>query len=143
MRLWSLHPMYLDTKGLLALWREGLLAKAVLEGRTRGYQCHPQLHRFRRHPQPIAALDAYLCAVLEEGLSRGYQLTASKISPPAHVDLLLVTEGQLHHEWHHLLAKLKRRDPERFHQLSHIACPEPHPFLVVVPGDIEAWEQGV
>ncbi|WP_368086417.1 pyrimidine dimer DNA glycosylase/endonuclease V [Nitrosomonas sp. Nm34] len=26
MRLWSIHPKYLDAKGLLALWREGLQA---------------------------------------------------------------------------------------------------------------------
>jgi len=30
MRLWSLHPRYLDAKGLVALWREGLLAQKVL-----------------------------------------------------------------------------------------------------------------
>jgi carboxyl-terminal processing protease len=29
MRLWSLHPKYLDAQGLVALWREALLAKAV------------------------------------------------------------------------------------------------------------------
>lgn len=43
MRLWSLHPQYLDAKGLVALWREGLLAQAVLAGQTRGYKRHPQL----------------------------------------------------------------------------------------------------
>jgi hypothetical protein len=32
MRLWSLHPRYLDAKGLQAVWREGLLAKKVLQG---------------------------------------------------------------------------------------------------------------
>jgi hypothetical protein len=30
MRIWSLHPKYLDSKGLVALWRESLLAKNVL-----------------------------------------------------------------------------------------------------------------
>ncbi|MEN6399799.1 MAG: pyrimidine dimer DNA glycosylase/endonuclease V, partial [Rectinema sp.] len=29
MRLWTLHPQYLDQKGLTAAWREGLLAKKV------------------------------------------------------------------------------------------------------------------
>jgi hypothetical protein len=38
--------MYLDGRGLVALWREALLAQAVLRGRTRGYR-HPQLARFR------------------------------------------------------------------------------------------------
>ena len=32
MRLWSLSPRYLDVKGLVAVWREGLLADAVLLG---------------------------------------------------------------------------------------------------------------
>ncbi|MDI3502728.1 MAG: hypothetical protein PWR13_285 [Archaeoglobi archaeon] len=27
MRLWSIHSKYLDAKGLVAVWREGLLAK--------------------------------------------------------------------------------------------------------------------
>ncbi|MGP1680491.1 MAG: pyrimidine dimer DNA glycosylase/endonuclease V [Giesbergeria sp.] len=36
MRLWSLHPQYLDSKALVALRREGLLAQAVLAGLTRG-----------------------------------------------------------------------------------------------------------
>jgi hypothetical protein len=43
MRLWSLHPQYLDPQGLVALWREALLAQAVLRGKTRGYKHHPQL----------------------------------------------------------------------------------------------------
>ena len=47
MRLWTLHPKYLDARGLVALWRESLLAQAVLAGRTRGYRSHPQLERFR------------------------------------------------------------------------------------------------
>jgi len=38
MRLWTIHPKYLDAKGLVALWRETLLAKHVLEGKTPGYK---------------------------------------------------------------------------------------------------------
>lgn len=30
MRLWSIHQSYLDRQGLLAVWREGLLAQGVL-----------------------------------------------------------------------------------------------------------------
>ena len=48
MRLWSVHPKYLDSKGLVALWREALLAKQVLEGGTKGYRNHPQLDRFKK-----------------------------------------------------------------------------------------------
>ena len=45
MRLWSIHPKYLDPAGLTACWREGLLAREVLCGRTSGYRNHPQLAR--------------------------------------------------------------------------------------------------
>ncbi|GAB4325258.1 MAG: hypothetical protein Kow0059_21220 [Candidatus Sumerlaeia bacterium] len=83
MRLWSLHPRYLDTRGLVALWREGLLAKAVLEGKTRGYRAHPQLRRFRQAGDPVGAISAYLWAVFEEGRARGYRFDAGKLNPAA------------------------------------------------------------
>ena len=53
MRLWSIHPKYLDTKGLLAVWREALLAKKVLENKTKGYKNHPQLERFKQQNDPL------------------------------------------------------------------------------------------
>lgn len=140
MRLWSLHPKYLDSKGLVALWREGLLAKAVLEGKTRGYRSHPQLRRFRAQEDPIAAVNAYLHAVLEEAKHRGYHFDETKLAPQASVRPLEVSAGQLRYEWRHLLSKLKRRDPARFQQLCMIRNPDPHPLMKVVPGDIEAWE---
>ena len=71
MRLWTLHPKYLDPKGLVALWREALLARAVLRGETSGYTRHPQLERFRSHEKPLFALDAYLAVVFDEAVSRG------------------------------------------------------------------------
>ena len=36
-RIWTLHPKYLDAKGLVAVWREALLAKHVLENKAKGY----------------------------------------------------------------------------------------------------------
>src|SRR5665213_874155 len=56
MRLWTLHPRYLDAQGLVAAWREALLAQKVLEGATRGYTRHPQLIRFQSHPKPLEAI---------------------------------------------------------------------------------------
>lgn len=38
MRLWVSHPKYLDCKGLVALWRESLLARKVLKGKTKGWR---------------------------------------------------------------------------------------------------------
>ena len=81
MRLWTLHPKYLDAKGLVALWREALLAQEVLRGETRGYKHHPQLLRFAKMNNPPAALAAYLKAVHDEAVRRGYKFNTSKIRP--------------------------------------------------------------
>lgn len=140
MRIWSLHPRYLDAKGLVALWREGLLAKAVLEGKTKGYNSHPQLLRFRQQEDPVAAINAYLHAVLEEGRFRGYRFDGTKLGPAIEVGPIEVSVGQLRYEWRHLLFKLERRDPERFRSLCGIEQPDPHPLMRVVPGDVEGWE---
>lgn len=140
MRLWTLHPKYLDAKGLLALWREGLLAQKVLKGETKGYQHHPQLERFKRHPDPVAALATYLSHVHAEAERRGYSFDAGKIERRRTSLLIPVTRGQLLYEWNHLLGKLQARDRVRYLAFQNIACPEPHPLFVIVEGDIEAWE---
>jgi len=141
MRLWSLHPKYLDAKGVVALWREGLLAKAVVQGRTRGYRNHPQLVRFRNHPKPVAAVNEYLHHVLREGQNRGYCFDQSKLMASGPVEPMAVTAGQLGYEFHHLLSKLKNSDPSRFDQLSRLEESEPHPVFIVIPGQTEGWEK--
>src|SRR5262249_50377562 len=113
MRIWSLHPKYLDAKGLVALWREALLAQAVLRGRTRGYRHHPQLLRFRAQPSPVGGIGEYLRAVHEEAAARGYRFAAEKITRARVRGRLTVTRGQLQFEWQHLLQKLRVRDPKR------------------------------
>lgn len=141
MRLWTLHPMYLDARGLCALWREGLLAKQVLAGLTRGYRHHPQLERFRALARPAATVDAYLSAVLAEARRRGYRFDETKLQGERLSQKLPETRGQLLYEWEHLLEKLRRRDPARFHALRHCTLPEPHPLFRVVAGGIQAWER--
>ena len=79
MRLWSLHPKYLDTKGLVALWREGLLARKVLQGQTRGYKYHPQLERFKNHNKPVNAIDTYLLHVYNESVNRFIVSTGTRL----------------------------------------------------------------
>jgi hypothetical protein len=79
MRIWSLHPQYLDTKGLVALWRETLLAKNVLAGNTKGYKNHPQLKRFKNTDNPLHAINQYLSIIYQEASSRGYTFTREKI----------------------------------------------------------------
>jgi hypothetical protein len=142
MRLWTLHPRYLDTKGLLGLWREALLAQAVLAGNTQGYTRHPQLERFRREQDPLAAIGAYLSQVHAEGSRRGYCFDASKIKIHGVTVSMSVTLGQLSFEWGHLMDKLVFRDPVRFGMFRKIDRPDPHPSFSLTEGDIEPWERG-
>lgn len=141
MRLWSLHPQYLDRIGLVALWREALLAQKVLSGDTRGYRLHPQLQRFREHPQPLAFIASYLRAVALEADRRGYHFDAAKIGCLEEADPFEVSMGQLLFEWEHLLRKLDIRDPDRAR--SHRAGPAPraHPSFQVVEGPLASWER--
>src|SRR5580765_2033625 len=141
MRLWSVHPKYLDGRGLVALWREALLAQAVLRGRTHGYLHHPQLQRFRAQPSPLGAIGDYLRGVHGEAVRRGYAFAARKISRAHGSEAIPVTRGQLRHEWRHLMAKLSIRDSERHGQLAQVGRPQPHPSFRVVPGDVETWEK--
>ena len=142
MRLWSLHPKYLDSKGLVALWREGLLAQKVLAGKTKGYRNHPQLARFRDRPRPLAAIGAYLEAVVAEADQRGYGFDRTKIlERHGRGALIAVKRGQLRHEREHLLGKLERRDPLRFAASRERQKWSPHPLFKIVPGGIESWER--
>jgi hypothetical protein len=139
MRLWSLHPSVLDRAGLLALWREGLLAQKVLLGRTNGYRFHPQLERFRACKDPVAAISTYLWAVVDEASTRGYCFDASRIAVKRQAVFIPVTRGQLEFEREHLRRKLQGRDPGRLRMLS-TARLTPHPMLRVVAGGVEPWE---
>ena len=129
MRLWSLHPSYLDAVGLVALWREGLLARKVLQGQTKGYIHHPQLFRFRETGNPIHVLDFYLKTVHDESIRRGYNFDLSKISPcESRPPSLLLPDKQLEYEFLHLLDKLKERSPRQYSLLRQTAVPHPHPL---------------
>jgi hypothetical protein len=139
-RLWSVHPRHLDAKGLVALWREGLLARAVLRGKTRGYRSHPQLERFRGLEEPVAAIDVYLGHVLAEARARGYRFDASKIRRRAPLPKQRLRAGQLAYEWRHLLSKLRARDPSRWRR-QRGESPSCHPSFRVVPGELEPWER--
>jgi hypothetical protein len=140
MRIWSIHPKYLDTKGLVALWRETLLAKCVLEGKTKGYRNHPQLNRFKQTDQPINAIHHYLAAVYDEAFARGYHFDRNKINWEFVPFKMVVTTGQIKYEAEHLLNKLKKRDAVKFKELHKLCHPEPHPMFEIVDGGIEKWE---
>lgn len=141
MRIWSLHPAHLDRAALVACWRETLLAQAVLAGRTKGYQRHPQLERFRAHPDPLRMIGAYLGGIADEADARGYRFDRTRIlSPAADTSVLTVTEGQLALEWAHLGAKLVQRSPADADRWRS-STPSTHPLFTVVPGSVESWER--
>ena len=140
MRLWSIHPKYLDAKGLVALWREGLLAKHVLEGRTIGYRSHPQLVRFKQSANPVNAINHYLSEVHREATARSYHFDRNKIDWEFGPVQLLVTTGQMNYEREHLLRKLKLRDVWKFDEIVNLDHLEPHVMFKIVEGEIEDWE---
>lgn len=140
MRIWSLHPTYLDTKGLVALWRETLLAKNVLEGNTKGYKNHPQLIRFKNAENPIQLINQYLSVVFQESLKRGYHFNQDKFKIDFQPQKLTVTQGQLNFEMQHLLKKLKNRDPHKYQEVINEKNRIPHPIFEVIEGTIEVWE---
>ena len=140
MRLWSIHPVYLDPKGLVALWREGLLAQNVLLGNTKGYKHHPQLTRFKNTNNPVGAIASYLRFVIFEAEKRGYNFKKSKIINKSIKNKLTVTNGQLEYEFSHLLNKLKVRDPDFYQRLKMVKKIEPHPLFKKISGNVEKWE---
>jgi len=141
MRLWSLHPKYLDPQGLVALWRETLLAQAVLRGETRGYRHHPQLQRFQSQAAPLTAMSLYLKAIHAEATVRGYSFDKSKIRPARRPVGLTVTAGQVGYEWAHLMAKLEARNPALHLRWRGTESPELHPLFELCEGDVEPWER--
>lgn len=156
MRLWSIHPKYLDQKGLGACWREGLLAqkvlKATLFGQDIGYKNHPQLDRFKvtesNHPinETMALIGQYLFGIWQEAKRRGYNYDLDKIELLNSRASLPVTYGQLNYEWKHLENKLDdRHSQDQFDKncqyTNYGKNIEPHPLFKPVNGDIEPWEK--
>jgi hypothetical protein len=141
LRLWSIHPEYLDRAGLLATWREALLAQKVLKGKTKGYTNHPQLKRFKNHQYPQKAIVNYLLGIWKEAKRRGYNFDPEKINTKGKTEKITVTRGQLKYELGLLREKLKRRAPAIAQQLASIKKIEPHPLFKIVEGTIEEWEK--
>ena len=140
MRLWSLHPRYLDRQGLTACWREGLLAQAVID-RAGAYSRHPQLQRFRGCSDPLAALGEYLHGVVDEGDARGYRFGRDKIQRSGPVSPIPVTDGQVAYEWRWLSAKLQSRSPQWYERFANLQVAEVHPVFTVISGAVEPWER--
>lgn len=141
MRLWTVHPRYLDSKGLVAAWREALLAQKVLSGKTRGYRHHPQLIRFQAQPQPLAAIASFLVVLADEAAERGYQFDRDKINRRRFKGTVPETRGQLFYEWTHLKRKLRKRAPLVLHAWRDVRRPKPHPLFRIVRGNVRDWEK--
>ena len=141
MRLWSVHPKYLDSKGLVSVWREGLLARKVLEGKTKGYTKHPQLERFKNSSDPIKSINRFLSFIYSEASSREYQFDKSKIDITTHnVIKIPVTSQQVRYEFELLKFKLHKRDLEKYSQLKGIDHIESNPLFYIVEGERDKWE---
>lgn len=140
MRIWSLHPKYLDAKGMVALWRETLLAQHVLEGKTKGYTNHPQLIRFKAVENPQEAINQYLAEVWEEATIRGYKFDRTKINWDFTPIEISVTSGQINYEREHLSRKLLVRDEEKLRTLPNYSDLEVAQIFRIVEGEIEPWE---
>ena len=141
MRLWSLHPSLLDRVGLVALWREALLAQRVLAGATKGYRHHPQLDRFRQSGHPGRAIASYLWSVADEAKERGYVFDVSRIAMRRGTVTIPVTNGQLAYELTHLKQKLRMRDPKRLKLVNKREQVKVNSIFKAVDGPIAAWER--
>jgi hypothetical protein len=142
MRLWSIHPKYLDAIGLIALWREALLAKKVLEGKTKSYKNHPQLERFKNSPRPERAIRQYLANIFTESCGRGYCFEKGKIGTiPRKKVSIPVKRGQLKYEIDHLRKKVRKRSPLFFKKIRKLKIILPNPIFKPVSGGIEIWEK--
>ena len=142
MRIWSLHPSYLDWMGLGAQWREALLAQKVTDGKTKGWRNHPQLDRFKYHLKPMEAVGFYLKELHVESLKRSYNYNYSKIHyPDAVVDPINLSLGQLQYEFDLLQERLKKRTPKKYEENTRIRKLQAHPLFNIVPGLPEKWEK--
>ena len=140
MRLWTINFKYLDAKGLVALWREALLAKNVLAGLTKGYKNHPQLDRFYTHENACEAINAYLAGVYAQACARGYKFDAAKVGEfdERNLTKIAVSRGQIEYV---LQEKLKSRDIKAYERNLSVKNIEIASIFKEVDGEIEPWEK--
>jgi hypothetical protein len=146
LRLWTIHPSYLDAVGLVAAWREGLLARKVLEGGTLGYVHHPQLLRFKGCADPRRSILKYLHELLIEARARAYSFDESKIGgfDPGYAERIAVNDAQIRYELELLKWKLAGRSPGDLGRLpAGGGAIRLNGAFSERPGPIEAWERVV
>jgi len=131
MRLWTIHPKYLDHKGLVALWREALLAQRVLQNKTKGYRNHPQLIPFKNTDNPLGAIGNYLEEIYKESLKRGYHFNKTKINSNRLTSKIEVKSEQIKYEFEHLKEKLKKRAIKAYQKIKTVQSPEVNPIFIL------------
>ena len=143
MRLWTISFKYLDAKGLVALWREALLAKNVLAGLTKGYKNHPQLDRFYAHENALEAVNAYLAEVYAQACARGYKFNAAKVGEfdARNLAKISVARGQIEYKFAFLQKKLKTRDRVIYERNLGVKNMEIASIFKEIEGGIEPWEK--
>ncbi len=144
MRLWSLHPSYLDIQELFSTWKEGLLAFSVINNPETQLHNHPQLIRFKISGDPIGTLGFYLNEIFLEAKNRGFNFEGSKIESINTSISISVTLGQLDYEAMNLLNTLQERDKTKFSDLNSIFKQKDvktHPLFYIISGPVEKWEK--
>lgn len=141
MRLWSIHPKYLDSKGLLGLWREALLAKKILQKKTKSYQNHPQMNRFKFLKTPVPVINTYLKHIYLESCNRGYCFNKRKLGRTFSKTKLKINKGQIEYEFNLLKNKLSKRAKDTLNELKKVKLIEPNPLFKIIKGKIESWER--
>ena len=149
MRIWSIHPKYLDGKRLVAQWREALLCRAVLEGQTKGYVNHPQFLRIKKHSQPHYLINVFLYEIWKEGKRRGYDFDKSKLMENligkygGPLELMDVNDGQLEYEFKHLQNKLVEFHEKYMENVQAFNDEgiSPNPCFSIVFGDVMEFEK--
>jgi hypothetical protein len=81
MRVWTIHPKYLDDKGLGGVWMDALLVQKLVHGGECGnYRKHPQCQRWLKGPMERYLLSIYLIEVWLEAKMRGFDYKHEKIT---------------------------------------------------------------
>jgi len=141
MRLWSIHPKYLDVKGLSGLWREALLARKILKKQTKAYKNHPQMNRFKELKRPLPAIDTYLKHIYDESCDRGYCFNRKKFGNRFRKSKINVKKGQIDYEFKILKKRLKIRAKDKYKELLKVKKIESNPLFRIIKGKIESWEK--
>jgi hypothetical protein len=143
MRIWTVHPRYLDVKGFVALWRETLLGMETLKKHVKcqhyiPWYKHPQLAPFKAQSDPILYISNYLYLVLEESRRRNYNFDGSKLDAIPYCEnlpLIKASREVLVHEWLVCLGRYRVRSPKWFEEVKDISPLEvdPHPLYICEP----------